>query len=516
MSQAIASVMFRQTGDRQELLVWVPLGLFVYTVWHLVKIVTRKPVEPFDWTPAEQEFICAAPISRAQLIGYRFISIVGSACVKSTCFTIVMIPDLTIWLAGLLGMFLGLIFVDLFRVGFELLFYGLSRRGQAIARVCVVGTLLGCVAWVGVHCMTGPRAAEDLASPGALILLQRVFGGLSELMATPIGSILQMPFRPFGEVIFAEQLSLQSIGFTVVSVVLVMVGICFICLLDNWAAVRLSARERDSYLSGLSKGTENRILRAGIVKRVSVPWFMKGFGSLAWRQLMGAYHYRMTLAISLGIPTLLCSLPLFANHPPFFMLLNIVGGIVFYSFLLLPSALMLDFRRDVHRMSVLKSLPIAPVAVAMGQLATPVIICSAFQWTVLLISVVVGSVIWWQAVFAAILLLPVNTLIFAIENFIFLVSPHRRNQEGIDVFLRTILTFTGKGLLFAVALAVTLVWAFISKALAGHLEYSATVAAIIFGLGAWSMTFSAAAGFVYAIVRLFERFDTSLDSPPIS
>jgi hypothetical protein len=224
----------------------------------------------------------------------------------------------------------------------------------------------------------------------------------------------------------------------------------------------------------------------------------------------------MTLAISLGVPTLLCCIPLLANHSPFVMLLNIVGGIVFYSFLLLPSALMLDFRRDVNRIVVLKSLPIGPVAMTLGQLAAPVVICWGFQWLVLAIAAISGSVLVWQAVAAAIILLPMNLLIFAIENFIFLLAPYRRNQEGLDVFLRTILTFTAKGIMFAAALAVTVAWAFAAKTLGHWISASSVTSPLIFSLGLWMMTCILAAGFVWGIVRLYVRFDPSQDAPAIS
>jgi hypothetical protein len=52
-----------------------------------------------------------------------------------------------------------------------------------------------------------------------------------------------------------------------------------------------------------------------------------------------------------------------------------------------------------------------------------------------------------------------NVLIIGMENAIFLAHPYRRNQEGIEVFLRTILTFTGKGVLFALGLVAVLAWA---------------------------------------------------------
>ena len=134
LSQAIASMLLRQSADPENLKVWIPLALLTYSLWHVVKIVSKKPEEPFEWTPAENEYLRTAPITRTQLISYRLTSIFSAAVLKALCFSLVMIPDLKIWLFGFVGMLLGLVFVDLIRVTFELFFHGLSKTGQMICR----------------------------------------------------------------------------------------------------------------------------------------------------------------------------------------------------------------------------------------------------------------------------------------------------------------------------------------------------------------------------------------------
>ena len=66
-----------------------------------------------------------------------------------------------------------------------------------------------------------------------------------------------------------------------------------------------------------------------------------------------------------------------------------------------------------------------------------------------------------------------NLLIFTGENLIFLLSPYRRNQEGLDVFILTVLTFTGKGIVFAVAVSALLFWATLSVLIVSSLGLSA-------------------------------------------
>lgn len=247
-----------------------------------------------------------------------------------------------------------------------------------------------------------------------------------------------------------------------------------------------------------------------------IPTRLRGAGSIAWRQFLGAYHYKSTLAVSLGVPVLLCCLPLFANHGPFQMTLHLVAGLVFYSFLLLPPALMLDFRRDVNRLDVLKSLPISPLAVTVGQLAIPVTLCALFHWSVLGIAALCGSISWVQMMAAAVLLLPVCVLIFALENMIFMVSPYRRNQEGLDMFLRTILTFTAKGILFALGLAIALVWAFVCRNIGDQFQEANLIGGLLFGLGAWGLVTLAAILSTKALANLYGNFDPSHDLPALS
>lgn len=513
LSQAIASMLLRQSADRTSLMAWIQLGLLVYSLWHVIKIVSKKPVEPFEWTPAEDEYLRAAPITRTQLISYRLTSIFSAAVLKALCFSLIMIPDLKIWLLGFVGMLLGLVFVDLFRVAFELFFFGLSKLGQMIGRILVIGSLVGVVGWTLIQCLYSPTAAAEIASPGALLFFKGFVLDLFGLATTPVGSALMALFSPFSQLILTERLSLHTLFFALTSFGLVGGLASSIYFIDGWMLKRRKVREKQDYERGLSTTSQLAAKNTKTSHRVGVPMRLNGFGSILWRQLLGAYHYRMTLAISLGLPVLLCCLPLFAKHSPLSLLINVVGSVVFYSFLLLPSALMLDFRRDISRMAVLKSLPITPLAMTLGQLAAPVLICSMFQWVVLLIAFWVSPIVAWQAILAGVLLVPVNVLIFAIENFIFMMAPYRHNQEGVDVFLRTILTFTAKGILFGIALAVTIGWALASKSLGQNLAAFPWAGPVIFGIGIWLFTCLVSSGFVYGLVRIYDRFDPSQDLP---
>ncbi|MDB4539933.1 hypothetical protein N9231_05875, partial [Saprospiraceae bacterium] len=126
------------------------------------------------------------------------------------------------------------------------------------------------------------------------------------------------------------------------------------------------------------------------------------------------------------------------------------------------------------------------------------------------------SVSMWQASIAAILLIPVSVLIFAVENLLFMIAPYRRNQEGVAVFLRTILTFTAKGMLFAIGLALTVAWAWLCRQIGANSIHGQFFSGLIFGAGIWLLTSLAAASTTVWLARMYREFDPSLDAPNLS
>jgi hypothetical protein len=229
-------------------------------------------------------------------------------------------------------------------------------------------------------------------------------------------------------------------------------------------------------------------------------------------------HYGPTLLISLFLPAFLSLMPLFGKAQGSDMLLQIVGSLVFYSFVLLPTALKFDFRRDVDRIAVFKAMPISPLAVTIGQLAAPVLLCAIFQLVVLLFALVIRPYPPVLIVVAMVILIPVNALIFSVENLIFLLFPYRVNQEGIGVFLRSILNFTAKGILFVAGLLLTLLVATVSALIAERLAIGnyPTRLLIVFASSMWCLTTGVVAMFMAILCRTYRRFDPSQDTPSMS
>ncbi|MGH7201790.1 MAG: hypothetical protein ACREJB_14375, partial [Planctomycetaceae bacterium] len=159
---------------------------------------------------------------------------------------------------------------------------------------------------------------------------------------------------------------------------------------------------------------------------------------------------------------------------------------------------------------MLHRLPIRPAAVVAGEIVLPVLLATAFQAAVVLIAVAMRPVPASYASVAMALMLPVNVFFVALDNLIFLLYPHRQNQEGFEVFLRTTLTFTGKSVLFGLVAALVLAWMHVSQWLSEQLGIAAgTRAVFVTGLGGLAVAIAAIT--VMLLVRTFRRYDPSLD-----
>lgn len=516
VGQIIAGVLFRQQADPERLKTWIPLGLTAYALWHLLKTFTAKPIEPFEWTPSERELLIGAPLTRRDLVVFRLKSVVSAAAFKAGVFAFAMLPDLKVWPLGFLGMFLGLVLLDLIRMAAEVVAWSLDERLRRRVRAAVLtiaaGGFLSATAMTFIDWSEGPQM-----QPAALGLGLKFISSGVELGGTIPGLIAQTPFRTFASIILASAsvpvLAMQI----VVSIALVVASAWWLLRLDAHCLEVRRSREHAQFDSlAYSTAETHADLDAGIPP-VKVPRFGRGVWVLMWRQLLGIRHYPASVLVAMVVPAVLSLLPLFTGDDQGWTMLQVVGSLVFYSFLLMPPALRFDYRRDVDRMSVLRSLPISPVAATVGQLAAPVLACTVFQGATMLIALLISPypISWW--LMSLLLFLPVNVLIFGLENVIFLLFPYRHNQEGVNVFLRSILTFTAKGLLFLVAAIVTGLWALAARGLVNQLGGDPMAQMRwVFSLGMWAIMSATGVTLVILIARVYQQFDPSQDTPPMS
>ena len=267
-----------------------------------------------------------------------------------------------------------------------------------------------------------------------------------------------MPLSPFVATIVAPGWSWEILIYMAVSAAIILAMGKALAWLFEWGHRNRLAIERASYQSPRS---DRVVLPEDVTERfrlVTIPW-LGGAGAIGWRQSTGAIQQWGGLSVALVVPAVLACIPLTYRSEPITAFLAVVAAICFYSFLLLPTALKFDFRRDIDRMFALRSLPIRAAAVVVGQLVCPVLITCLFQATVVGIACLARPIHPSLAIGAMVVMLPMNVLIFALDNLLFLMYPYRPTQEGIGVFFRTTLIFTAKGLVFALALGLTAMWA---------------------------------------------------------
>jgi len=515
LSNAALAIFLREPSDPATLRSIIPLGLLVYSLWHIVRVAYWRPEDMIEWTPAERELLCGRPFERRDLLLYRFGPIITSAAIKAACFSLLMLPDLRLPVAGLIGALLALLFVDLFRMAVEIVAGGVRRRTYRCLQIAVLVTLSVVCVCALANTFRSPMALEAGKSPRSLGLVMHVLNSAAQLRETPIGTMLELPFHVFGNVITAQQYSVGLVAWIALALAMVSVLAWFVLRIDAYFFKAVVLRERLEYRHTESTHSPAAATSAVPTGLPRVPP-CAGIGPIAWLQAIGAYGHGGGLLVAIAAPCVLACLPLIVFDDPHMVLLNVVGSLAFYSFLLLPAALKFDFRRDVDRIATLKSLPIRPTAVVTGQLATPVLITSAYQLVVLLITELICPVHPGLLVAACVLLAPLNIFIFALDNLVYLLYPYRPNQESLEIFLRTTLTFTAKGLLFGLALGVSLGWALVAVQIAGVLTVSNSLlgdARLVFVAGAWFMLCLSAVATWWLLVRAYCRFDPSQDTP---
>jgi len=422
-----------------------------------------------------------------------------------------MIPDLKYLPFGFLGCVLGLGFCEFAKTVIEVVLHGTGKRGRLISRIVagagIASLIVVCIAKAASH----PEAGEMLASPAAWKFLMAIAYAAGELTRSGIGAVVAGPFRFFSEVILTKSLGMTLVTNLLVATALSAGSFWAALNADRWMiGSRQRQEQQDLKRARLAFSATTKASNAK-TRRVSVPRRWGGVGSIAWRQFLGAWHYRSSIFFSFLLPVILCCIPLFANQRHGGSALFLVASVAFYSYLLLPAALMLDFRRDVDRLSVLKTLPVSSMNIVLGQLVVPVTMCSVFQAIVFLISAIAGVASPGWLLMCWLAFIPMNLLIMSFENLIFMLHPYRRNKEGVDVFLRTILTFTGKGLTWGAAAALVFLWALACRYLAENVVVfggvSPTIVArtLLLG-GCTALVMGVSTAIIFSLVRMFDRY----------
>ena len=469
LGNAALTIWLREAASPETLGAMLSIGLVVYALWHLAKAAFFRPESPFDWTPAERDLLAPMPLLPRDLVAYQLASVTVTTILKAGLFTLLLLPDLRCLPLGLVGVLLAMLALEMLRMTVDIATWGMGRRAYLAYRGVVVAGLVAGGFAVGAVIVRGNVFAQINVGDG---LLERLLDIMVQLNASVFGYVA-LPFKPFVDLMVASSITAENVGLAAAAIAIVTgFGVAVIGLYAVTTR-RVARRERLSYQEG-REGVAP-IARCGFSSErhaaMPVPQLMRiphwgGAGALAWRQLVGARRHWGSLLTAMIAPAFAACAPCFIVADAYTALLATAATLAFYTFLLLPTAIRFDFRRDLDRLAILKGLPITPAAVVIGQVLAPVLIATVFQSGVLAVAVVARSLPAHQFVVAMLIMVPLNVLVFGLDNLVYLLYPYRMQQEGLEVFFRTMLTFTGKGLLFAGGLLIIAAWGFAAAALA--------------------------------------------------
>jgi len=312
-----------------------------------------------------------------------------------------------------------------------LLFSQIASQLLSVMRAWATGRLAPSTRLVGYGLLAGGLVAGAVLTYGSLSATGGA--GFLAFAETPFVRALTWPARPAFEVFaadtFAERVLWSALGFGVLAVM-----VWLLCQFDFGIreaglqrSRQIKARIRQMRAGG---GALAGAPRAGM--RVPVLPFMGGVGPLAWRQTLelvrnprAVLTLVFMVALSAGAVIAVSVLGLGGAVSAEGLAWASVGAIVMAG-TTANQSLALDFRRDLDRMALLKSLPIAPVSMAIGQLAVATAFLVCVQALAIgAIAVFTGGFSLGALVAIAFLLVPASWVNVCLDNLIFLWMPHR-------------------------------------------------------------------------------------------
>ncbi|QOV92265.1 putative ABC exporter domain-containing protein [Humisphaera borealis] len=477
----------------------------------LLTTFTSAGEKAIAFTGGESDFLFPGPFSRRQLLLYKLFKGTAVAAITALIVSIAIYRNATYWIACYLGCFLTLLFVQFGSTAALLVGQWLGgkfrSRGRLLAMACI-----------GLMLLIALRAAVGENGWNLLLVDPRVV--IQRLARTPTGQVLLAPFTVLTEIITAERLWPDLPIWTLAGVVINAALVWVIIRLDAFflEAAAGATDRRHERMRRLRSGGAMAVV-APATSRRSVPMYPRwgGAGAIAWRQTTHAFRASRSLLVVLLVIAVAIGPFLIASsraNDPNSVLIPVFAAMAWIS-VILTSVLRFDFRADLDTIETLKTLPLSPSAISLGQVLTPTVLLTIIQWVVLAATTAVtwnypaGAAARPALMVAAVVVLPFNALMIVAENIIFLIAPTRPAAAGPGDFSalgRQIFTLAIRAVGVGIAGGIAAVFAVVVFVFAGNSLVAATAVALVV------LTLEVAAalpllGFAY------RRFDPSVHMP---
>ena len=502
----------REPADPASLMLWLSGGMVFYTLYHLIRCLWSTRVPDLELSGAEELWLSGGPVKRSSLAVYHLSNAAIGAAVKTLLLVVAIACDVEHFELLVVGVFASLLLLEIVRLLVRRWLAGISQSRRLWMRIAVTAIVAAIVAQV----ITRIMETTPLGSPTSAYLLNG-FSAIGAAASSETIKWLSLPWLCFASIVVSPTIGWMTVGKLFLALVEIPVAIALLVETDEWARDAVQRRERQRLEKGqfgISETQERQRMQwSHSFKNVSAwvnrfPSWLRHSLNLIARQFVSVQKYRATILFSFMVPTLLCLSPLVTGQVTE-QWFYVVGGIALCTMLLAPPALRIDFRRDLKRMLLLRSLPVKPISMVLGQLTLPILITLVFQWCTIGVAALVthpgfDQVILWTGMLNA---LAVFT--FATENALFLVYPHHEGAEGLGMMIRAKLTFLGKGAAIAFALALLVAWSVFCKK-----QLPESWVAPTFVIGAIMATWAIAATALAATAWCWRRFDLNYDVPP--
>jgi hypothetical protein len=459
----------------------------------IITAITSAGDKAIAFTPGEVDQLFPGPFTRRELLAYKLLKSTLGALLTASIMSIVMMKYARWWPACFVAVFLTLLLVQWTSI--VLLLGGQAIGAAAYSRlrrfiIIAAGALLfvGVRAWIAQGAGGGETAVY-------------------QFRASSLGKFVLAPFEPFAELMTSNR-AIDMAKWAGLCAVLNGGLLVLVFLLDaHYIETAINASERryakiqrmrgGSFLSGGKKSASwhlPMLPRAG------------GAGPIAWRQLTTAARSSRGLLVLLVIIAIGAA-PTLAGHGK--QSVHLLIGLLAWLTFLCSSMLSFDFRGDVDHIESLKALPLPAWAVAAGQLVSPVLVLSLLHAIILGIAAFAVPGYRLYLLLAIPLLIPLNALLFAAENLIFLWFPSRPaavSPGDFQVMGRKFIFMIGKMLILGTGLFVAGIGGGLTWKLSGlNVPLGALAAGIILALEVVAI--------IPLIAHAFWRFDPSIHTP---
>jgi hypothetical protein len=485
-------------ADRLE--PFMPLLLTGFVLWFAL---TSAGARAIYFSPPEVDFLFPAPFSRRELLIFKLWKTVIGLVVFSLIISLMTLNSFRSTLAAFVGIALSLAMLQLAAMVTALACQivaeaAYNRLRKLILSVVVLALIVG--------------AAEALARRPVLGALALAEG----MRSTWAGAIVLAPATIFTNVVFARTWLPDLVAWGALALLVDLVLLIAVVRLDADYLEAAAATSSKIYeqLRRIKQGGGFAMPASARASRIRLPnpRHLGGIGPIAWRQLLLAMrtsrHVFVTVIFLAAL--YLAGIRFSPPQAEIVALATSAGiGLVVYLTFLFSLQVPWAFRGDLDHIEFLKTLPVHPLALSIGELAAGVLVLSMLQIALLIVFAAAAPASAAAFLVAAVFSVPINGVMFGLGNLIFLLYPIRLVAGATFDFQSF-----GKMMISLMLKCVLLVPLLAIPAGAGAVAYLATgFWWPAFALGAWIVLVCELVPLARLVSWAFVRFEPGVDTP---